>query len=123
MSTLPPPADGEPGVPGASDTGGQQPTDEPRGGQTSADAAGSVRDRLRNPGPQSSGGDTRASHLTTDDFQNTDSRAQLQAEGRGEEQLSESRPPEAVEPTSPAATCWTPPRPVPPSARSRRCSC
>ena len=83
--------------PGTTDTGGQQPTSTPRGGETSAQAGGSVRDRLRNPGPQSSGGDTRASHLTSDDFQNTDSRAQLRAEGRGDEQLSQDSPPEPVE--------------------------
>jgi ubiquinol-cytochrome c reductase iron-sulfur subunit len=88
---------GMPDTPGQSSTGGQTPTDEPRGGQTSAEAAGSIRDRLRNPGPQSSGGDTRASHLTGDDFVNTDSRAQLHSEGRDDEQRSSSRPPEAVE--------------------------
>ena len=87
----------DPTTPSQGDTGGQQPTNEPRGGETSAQAGGSVRDRLRNPGAQSSGGDTRGSHLTGADFQNTDSRAQLHAEGRGEEQLSESRPPEPVE--------------------------
>jgi ubiquinol-cytochrome c reductase iron-sulfur subunit len=86
-----------PDSPGAGATGGQTPTNEPRGGQTSSEAAGSIRDRLRNPGPQSSGGDTRSSELTGDHFQNTDSRAQLHESGRGEEQLSASRPPEAVE--------------------------
>ncbi|MCW2606462.1 MAG: Rieske (2Fe-2S) iron-sulfur domain protein [Frankiales bacterium] len=79
------------------DTGGQQPTAEPRGGQTSAEAGGSVRDRLRNPGPQSSGGDTRGSHLTGADFQNTDSRARLHAEGRDEGQRSGDNPPQPVE--------------------------
>ena len=85
------------GEPGTTDTGGQQPTSTPRGGETSAEAAGSVRDRLRNPGAQSSGGDTRSSKLTSDDFQNTDSRAQLRSEGRDDEQLSQDRTPEAVE--------------------------
>ncbi len=86
-----------PGGSGSADTGGQQPTSEPRGGQTSAEAGGSIRERLRNPGPQSSGGDTRTSSLTGADFQQTDSRQRLIDEGRGEEQILESQPPEAVE--------------------------
>ncbi len=87
----------DPQVPGLTDTGSQQPTSTPHGGQTSADAAGSIRDRLRNPGPQSSGGDTRSSHLTGADFQNTDSRATLHAEGRDEDQILSNRPPEGVD--------------------------
>ncbi|MCW2666168.1 MAG: Rieske (2Fe-2S) iron-sulfur domain protein [Frankiales bacterium] len=84
-------------TPGTGDTGGQQPTSEPRGGQTSAEAAGSIRDRLRSPGPQSSGGDTRGSELTGADFQNTDSRQQLRDSGRDEGQHSEHHAPEPAE--------------------------
>jgi ubiquinol-cytochrome c reductase iron-sulfur subunit len=72
-------------------TGGQQPTNEPRGGQTSAEAAGSIRDRLRSPAPISeanSGGDSRGSDVTDASFQQTDSRAELAAHGRDERQHS-----------------------------------
>lgn len=77
--------------------GGQTPTNEPRGGQTSFDAAGSVRDRLRAPGPQSSGGDTRESEVREGHFQQTDSREQLHASGRDDRQFSSSQDPEAVD--------------------------
>ncbi len=90
-------------TPGAQSTGGQTPTSEPAGGQTSFDAAGSVRDRLRSPGPQSSGGDTRGSSLGGDDFQQGDSRADLHAAGRDDRQLSSSKAPEAAEIQEPRA--------------------
>ncbi len=99
MST---PSGDEP-TPGQQSTGGQTPTSEPRGGQTSSDAAGSVRDRLRAPGPQSSGGDTRTSGLRADDFQQGDSRADLDAHGRDEGQRSQDRGPEPVEIQEPRA--------------------
>jgi ubiquinol-cytochrome c reductase iron-sulfur subunit len=70
-------------------TGGQQPTNEPRGGQTSAEAAGSIRDRLRAPaelGEQNAGGDSRGSDVTDASFQQTDSAAVLAASGRDEGQ-------------------------------------
>jgi ubiquinol-cytochrome c reductase iron-sulfur subunit len=84
-------------TPGAQSTGGQTPTNEPIGGQSSFDAAGSVRDRLRSPGPQSSGGDTRGSAINEGDFEQSDSRADLHEGGRDERQLSASRTPEAAE--------------------------
>ena len=93
MSTPEHPADDR--TPGFS--GGQTPTSEPRGGETSYDAAGSVRDRLRSPDQQNPGDDTRGSSVTEDDFQQTDSRSDLHAAGRDDRQLSGSRPPEAVE--------------------------
>ena len=74
-------------------TGGQQPTSTPHGGQTAAEASPSIRERLRNPGVQSSGGDTRGSDLTAGDFRQTDSRSELHAHGRDERQLSQSTPP------------------------------
>lgn len=89
------------GPAGQTDTGGQTPTNEPRGGQSSAQAAGSIRDRLRSPGPQSSGGDTRESTLTGDDFRNTDSRAQLHAEGKDERQLASDSTPVGVDAQEP----------------------
>ena len=74
-------------VPGTESAGGQQPTNEPRGGRTSADAAGSIRDRLRSPDDsRTDGGDTRASGITDAGFQQTDSRAELAAHGRDERQ-------------------------------------
>ncbi len=85
-----------PEVPGQTSTGGQTPTNEPRGGQTSYDAAGSVRDRLRSPagtGQQAGAGDTRSSELGSGNFVQSDSRGQLQDSGRGERQLLESKPP------------------------------
>jgi ubiquinol-cytochrome c reductase iron-sulfur subunit len=62
-------------------TGNTPPT-----GETSADAAGSVRDRLRNPGAQSSGGDTRFSEVSVSDFHQTDSRQDLHDLGHDEGQ-------------------------------------
>ena len=108
MST---PSDGNPGTsPGTSSSGGQTPTSTPHGGQSSYDAAGSVRDRLRAPGPQSSGGDTRSSDLGPGDFRQTDSREELHSSGRDERQLSSSQAPEGrdiqaprVEDVDPAA--------------------
>jgi ubiquinol-cytochrome c reductase iron-sulfur subunit len=68
-------------------TGGQTPTNEPRGGMTSAEAAGSIRDRLRAPDDtRSDGTDTRSSGITDAGFQQTDSRADLAAHGRDERQ-------------------------------------
>ena len=78
-------------------TGGQTPTSTPRGGQTSAEAAGSIRDRLRSPagsGEQNSGGDGRRSDLSGADFQQTDSAAVLAAHGRDERQLHGDTTPE-----------------------------
>ncbi len=56
-------------------TGGQQPS--PPTGQTSADAAGSIRDRLaaRPSDEASSGGDSRTSSISEGDFQQTYSSA------------------------------------------------
>ena len=74
-------------------TGGQTPTNEPRGGQTSSSAAGSIRDRLKAPldtDEANSGGDSRGSDLTDNGFQNTDSRATLAAQGGDEEQRAGS---------------------------------
>jgi ubiquinol-cytochrome c reductase iron-sulfur subunit len=68
-----------------SSTGGQSPTNEPRGGQTSAAAAGSSRDRLRSPAPNpqaNSGGDERGSDVSDSSFQNTDSAALVTDEGQ-----------------------------------------
>ncbi len=81
--------------PGESSTGGQTPTSEPRGGGTSSEAAGNIKDRLRAPGPQSSGGDTSVSELTGADFEQTDSRAELR--GGDERQRSHSAPPQEAE--------------------------
>jgi ubiquinol-cytochrome c reductase iron-sulfur subunit len=82
-------------------TGGQQPTNEPRGGMTSAEAAGSIRDRLRSPAPRdeaNSGGDSRGSDVTDASFQQTDSRAELAAHGRDEGQHTTSAPvPHAIQ--------------------------
>ncbi|CAA9308363.1 MAG: Ubiquinol-cytochrome C reductase iron-sulfur subunit [uncultured Frankineae bacterium] len=79
-------------------TGGQQPS--PPTGQTSAQAAGSIRDRLSSPrtSDQASGpGDTRTSDLHENGFQQTDSAAALQGHGRGESQYDSSSPPVATE--------------------------
>ena len=75
-------------------TGGQQPS--PPTNQTSAEAAGSIRDRLaaRPTDEANSGGDNRDSGLYESDFQQTDSRAQLR--GGDEEQRSASHAPEAA---------------------------
>lgn len=69
-------------------TGGQQPS--PPTGQTSAEAAGSIRDRLasRPTDEANSGGDNRDSGLHEGDFQQSDSRARLHAGGGDEEQRS-----------------------------------
>ena len=70
-------------------TGGQTPTNEPRGGMTSAEAAGSIRDRLRSPVDTSEAGngdDSRGSDITEAAFRQTDSRAELAAHGRDERQ-------------------------------------
>ncbi len=93
----------DPTDPRLQSTGGQTPTSEPRGGQTSFDAAGSVRDRLRNPGAQSGGGDTRESEVTEGSFQQTDSREELRASGRDERQFSQSQAPEGAEIQEPRA--------------------
>lgn len=103
MSTPRNPAGGPEQPAGTSSTGGQTPTSEPAGGQTSYDAAGSVQDRLRAPGPQSSGGDTRESDIGEQHFQQTDSRQQLRDHGRGEGQYAESRPPEPADIQEPRA--------------------
>lgn len=74
------------------------PPDAPK--DTSADTAGSIRDRLKSPAPSeeaSSGGDTRRSDVPDSSFQQTDSRAELAARGRGEEQVSHDA---GIEPTS-----------------------
>ncbi len=77
-------------------TGGQQPS--PPTDQTSAEAAGSIRDRLQSPDDsRNDGSDTRGSHVTETGFTQTDSRAQLEANGRGEGQYDSSKPVEAVE--------------------------
>ena len=81
-----------------SNTGGQQPS--PPTDQTSAQAGGSIRDRLSSPRPndQASGpGDTRGSGVDEGDFRQTDSRAQLHANGRGEAQYDSSKTPRAEE--------------------------
>jgi ubiquinol-cytochrome c reductase iron-sulfur subunit len=73
------------------------PPDAPEG--TSADAAGSIRDRLSSPEPDeaaSSGGDSSRSELTDAGFQQTDSAARLDAHGRSERQRSTSAGVEAV---------------------------
>ena len=81
-------------------SGGQTPTDEPRGGQTSYDAAGSVRDRLKSPaghGAQSGPGDSRVSDISSGNFEQSDSRADLHDTGHGEGQvLQTDRQPEHV---------------------------
>ena len=77
--------------------GGQQPS--PPTNQTSAEAGGSIRDRLstRPTGEANSGGDNRQSGLTGGDFQQTDSRARLLGSGGDEEQRSHSAGVEPVE--------------------------
>ncbi|MCA1710861.1 MAG: Rieske (2Fe-2S) protein [Actinobacteria bacterium] len=69
-----------------SSTGGQTPTNEPRGGQTSAEAAGSIRDRLRSPDDANADGtNQRGSDVTEASFANTDSAATLAANRGGDE--------------------------------------
>lgn len=85
-------------------TGGQTPTNTPRGGETSAEAAGSIRDRLRSPAglsEQNSGGDGRSSDIGSGDFVQTDSTA---ANTRGDAQLHSQSEPEARQPMEPRAT-------------------
>jgi ubiquinol-cytochrome c reductase iron-sulfur subunit len=80
-------------------TGGQQPTNEPRGGETSAEAAGSIRDRLRAPADSSeanSGGDSRGSDITDASFQQTDSAVALATHGRDEGQHGAMHAPPVV---------------------------
>jgi ubiquinol-cytochrome c reductase iron-sulfur subunit len=74
-----------------SNTGGQQPS--PPTNQTSAEAAGSIRDRLaaRPTDEASSGGDSRGSHVSEGDFQQTYSVP------RDEQQRSASHAPQAAE--------------------------
>jgi len=81
--------------------GGQQPSAPTN--QTSADAGGSIRDRLstRPTGEANSGGDNRASGVTGAAFQQTDSRARLLAGGGDEEQRSHNA---GVEPVDTLAT-------------------
>jgi ubiquinol-cytochrome c reductase iron-sulfur subunit len=65
------------------------PPDAPDG--TSADAAGSIRDRLKAPQPSeaaNSGGDSRGSDVTDASFQQTDSEALREAHGRSDRQES-----------------------------------
>ncbi|MCW2621035.1 MAG: Rieske (2Fe-2S) iron-sulfur domain protein [Frankiales bacterium] len=64
----------------------------PATGETSYDAEGSIRDRLRSPGPQSSGGDTSGSDVSVADFRQTDSRAELLARGGDESQHHDAGP-------------------------------
>jgi ubiquinol-cytochrome c reductase iron-sulfur subunit len=86
-------------------TGGQQPSSTT--GQTSAQAGGSIRERLQAPvsNPDAnSGGDSRRSDISSGDFQQTDSREQLRANGRDERQRSGGQTPEPVEVQEPRAT-------------------
>ena len=79
-------------------TGGQQPS--PPTDQTSAEAAGSIRDRLASPRPteRASGpGDTRTSDLGENGFHQTDSRSALHDEGREEAQYDSDKRPVAAE--------------------------
>ncbi|MEO6204470.1 MAG: Rieske 2Fe-2S domain-containing protein [Mycobacteriales bacterium] len=55
-------------------------TDQPEP-QTSAEAAGSIRDRLRAPADDNRGGDSRGSDVTESSFRNSDSAADLAALG------------------------------------------
>ena len=65
------------------------PPDAPSG--SSADAAGSIRDRLKSPAPNeaaNAGGDSRESGVTDASFQQTDSAAALASRGRSDQQES-----------------------------------
>jgi len=75
-------------------TGGQQPS--PPTDQTAQEASGSIRDRLKAPNArhESSG---QSSGVHEGAFQQTDSRATLAANGRGEEQYHVDRQPEGAE--------------------------
>ena len=82
-------------IPGQDATGGQTPTNTQRGGQTSAEAAGSIRDRLRAPDDsRDDGSDSRVSGVTEGGFVNTDSAAVLAARGRDERQFDAPPPPQ-----------------------------
>ena len=77
-------------------SGGQQPP--PPTSQTSAEAAGSIRDRLRaRPTDEGQQGDPRDTAVTEDGFTQTDTHAQLHAEGRDDRQLSDSKTPVGIE--------------------------
>src|SRR3954451_23803325 len=74
---------------GPESAGGQQPTNEPRGGQTSAEAAGSIRDRLGAPADNdeaNSGGGSRGADGAVSSVQQPDGAAVLAASGRDEGQ-------------------------------------
>ena len=76
-------------------TGGQQPS-RPGETQTSAEAAGSIRERLTHgPGAGSSAGQSSGVHETS--FRQTDSAAQLSANGRDENQIHVDHEPEGAE--------------------------
>ncbi|MEX2289728.1 MAG: Rieske 2Fe-2S domain-containing protein [Mycobacteriales bacterium] len=77
-------------------TGGQQPS--PPTTQTSAEAAGSIRERLAaRPTDQANrGGDNRDSGVHESDFQQTDSRAAMHAAVGDEEQRSAGHGPQPV---------------------------
>ena len=62
------------------------PGEAPQG--TSADAAGSIRDRLKSPVDSSGDGDTRGSDVSDGAFQQTDSTAVREAGGRSDQQES-----------------------------------
>ena len=82
------------------------PPDAPKG--TSADAAGSIRDRLKSPAPNeeaNSGGDSSRSGVSDSSFQQTDSSATLEQHGRSVRQESSQAGVEASdELTSPRET-------------------
>ena len=85
-------------------TGGQTPSNTPRGEQTSAEDTGSIRDRLRSPaghGEQHGGGDGRVSDLSSADYVPTDSAAD---NARGDKQLHGSSAPEPRALMEPRAT-------------------
>ncbi|MCW2496769.1 Rieske 2Fe-2S domain-containing protein [Jatrophihabitans sp.] len=85
----------DPGAPDRTDGGEDRlgyTGSRPASGQTSYDAAGSIRDRLRNPGPQSSGGDTRGSEVSVSDFEQSDSRGDLLARRGDEAQRHDAGP-------------------------------
>jgi ubiquinol-cytochrome c reductase iron-sulfur subunit len=87
--------------------GGQQPS--PPTNQTSAQAAGSIRERLSAPLPNeraNTGGDERRSDISSSDFQQTDSRAQLR---HGDERQRSTHPaPEPVDVQEPRETDVSP---------------
>jgi ubiquinol-cytochrome c reductase iron-sulfur subunit len=71
------------------------PPDAPKG--TSAEAAGSIRDRLKSPDDASGGGDTRGSDVSDSSFQQTDSAGLREAHGRSDQQESTHAGVEPVE--------------------------